>query len=139
LLVAEHDGYRRLSAPVLHRRQFELERTTGAFRIIDELEGDGEHDVAIYFHFAAGSVVNCTEGSIEIDADGHAVSLHLEGPGDAPRIEQGWVSESYGQREQAPVLIRRWRGTLPARFSHTFVATGTDTYRLGSARREVVV
>src|SRR5262249_44714324 len=38
-LVAEHDGYRRLTAPVVHRREIEYQRSTHLIRVTDQLRG----------------------------------------------------------------------------------------------------
>lgn len=48
--TAEHDGYQRLPAPVLHRRTVELDGTQGRLTIVDELVGDGAHEVRLAFH-----------------------------------------------------------------------------------------
>ena len=37
LLSVSHDGYRRLSDPVIHSREFEFSRADGVLRIVDRL------------------------------------------------------------------------------------------------------
>ncbi|MCH7872999.1 MAG: alginate lyase family protein, partial [Planctomycetes bacterium] len=51
-IVAEHDGYTRLSDPVVHRRTLELDGPAGLITIRDEIVAHEEHDTAIYFHLA---------------------------------------------------------------------------------------
>jgi uncharacterized heparinase superfamily protein len=46
---AAHDGYRRLKSPVILRRRLEL-RGDG-LTVTDMVEGTGEHEVEIFFHF----------------------------------------------------------------------------------------
>jgi hypothetical protein len=47
--TAEHDGYRLLQPPALHRRSVRLDRKTRTLSIVDEIEG-GSHDVRLAFH-----------------------------------------------------------------------------------------
>lgn len=46
---AAHDGYRRLSSPVLHRRRLEVK--PHEVRITDAIEGRGRHCIELFFHF----------------------------------------------------------------------------------------
>lgn len=46
---AAHDGYRRLSNPVIHRRRVDL--GADRLRITDSIEGNGHHRVEMFFHF----------------------------------------------------------------------------------------
>lgn len=138
VLVAEHDGYCRLSPPVLHRRRFELDRGRGSLSIVDELEGGGEHEVAAFFHLAPGAAVDLAESGWEIRLAGRSIGFQLEGEGEV-KVEEGWVSDSYGRRERAPVVVTRWRGALPTRFSHSFALTARDVDGSGSDRQETFV
>jgi uncharacterized heparinase superfamily protein len=45
---AAHDGYRRISHSVVHRRRVEF--TPGGLLISDTIQGTGTHDVRVYFH-----------------------------------------------------------------------------------------
>lgn len=51
-VVAEHDGYRRLPRPAIHRRSIELDTEGASVEIVDEIIGNGGHGVRQYFHFA---------------------------------------------------------------------------------------
>ncbi len=46
-----HEGYRRLSDPVVHRRAVRVCRPTSQVRIVDQLECRGAHEVELFFHF----------------------------------------------------------------------------------------
>jgi hypothetical protein len=48
--TAEHDGYRLLDPPALHRRSVLLDRASRSIDIVDEIEG-GSHGVRLAFHF----------------------------------------------------------------------------------------
>jgi Heparinase II/III-like protein/Heparinase II/III N-terminus len=102
-LVASHDGYRRLPQSVTHRRIFELDERR--LVVIDELEGDGQVDIASYVHFAAGT----------------ALQPAIEGA-DTVEVIEGDVSDRYGERRRAQVLVARASGVLPLRLVTTFEA-----------------
>ncbi|MCC6587590.1 MAG: alginate lyase family protein [Bryobacterales bacterium] len=48
-LEASHNGYQRLSDPVIHRRRFALH--SNSLTVTDYIEARGPHQVEIYFHF----------------------------------------------------------------------------------------
>jgi uncharacterized heparinase superfamily protein len=112
MLVAEHDGYRRLAQPVVHRRRIEFDKPNTAWRITDEVEGDGEHLIELFFHPGVAP---------ELDGDAVRLSaprgdLWLFPPvGTSRRTEDGWISRAYGQREAATVLVYAVRAALPLR------------------------
>ncbi|MCX6570927.1 MAG: alginate lyase family protein [Candidatus Aminicenantes bacterium] len=45
VLVAEHRGYSRLANPVVHRREFQLNKATKRLSIIDYIFGTGRHNI----------------------------------------------------------------------------------------------
>ena len=61
LIVAEHDGYQRVSSPVMHRRTVRFEKTDRCWNIEDELIGEGTHDLAFRFHIAPEIEVKPTD------------------------------------------------------------------------------
>ena len=117
-LVAEHDGYRRLAGGVIHRRSFSLDAATGALTVTDELRGDGTHEVASFLHLVPGAEAEVDGGRAAIRTPaGDAVELSV--PGAELEVAEGWVSDSYGRRTPAPVIVARHRGPLPARLEAT--------------------
>lgn len=114
-VAVEHDGYARLDAPVVHRRDVTLAET--GVQIEDVFEGHGLHELSWTFLFAPGTEVRgCASGWAVRTASGAAVRLTL--PRDAAggalavaaEISAGCVSPRYGVRITAPRLC--WR--LPA-------------------------
>lgn len=115
-VVGEHDGYTRLSRPVVHRRHLELDGERRELRILDELEGAGTHTAAVCFHFAADCrVVRAEHGRYELHAGPVRVTLEID-----PRLEVellrgstapigGWVSRGYHRKQPAVTLIGRTR------------------------------
>jgi hypothetical protein len=62
-VVAEHDGYKRLPAPVTHRRAVRFNKRERYWIIEDTLEGTGSHLFRFRFHLAPG-----LETSLHADA-----------------------------------------------------------------------
>jgi hypothetical protein len=119
-LVVSHDGYRRLKPAAIHRRTFTLDNSTDALAVVDELLGQGLQHAESLIHLAPSVGANRTGNDqfrLEL-ADG-AVSVAFFG---FERVEQteGWVSDSYGTRSRAPLLIGHVSGELPLRFGYRF-------------------
>ena len=120
-LVGSHDGYRRLRPPCVHRRRFSLAVGSGELTIRDELDGAGTHDVQSFVHFAPGTLLRRI-GDASFDAAlGEARARISVGGAQADEltVEDGWVSDRYGVRERAPVLIASGRRAFPATLEHT--------------------
>lgn len=116
-LVASHDGYRRLPTPVRHRRTFELDRRTSSLLVRDELLGTGRIDARAYLHLAPStSVIRVDEHTFRLERRDCAVSLSLDGV--VFDVLDGWVSDRFGVRDRAPVLVGRVAGELPLEFAY---------------------
>jgi len=115
LFVGSHDGYARLSSPVVHRR-WVLALRSGIFLVRDIAEGAGEHRLDISWHLAP---------------DLHAESEHVFrsrsaplGLAIVPMLDHGWEEETrqavwspaYGQQSPAPLVNFGARVKLPAEF-----------------------
>jgi len=107
-VVGEHDGYRRLADPVLHRRTLELDGPRRSLVIRDEIEATGSHAVAIHFHFSEEWELLARDGSrLVLGAGGARVTLDVD-PALAPEEIRGredpiggWVSRGYHVRTPA--------------------------------------
>jgi hypothetical protein len=110
VFVGSHDGYRRLSQPVTHTRNIFFDKRRLTWRIDDTLTGIGQHLVEVFFH-----------PGVPFDIEANAVCLHaprgdiwLWGPADLSlRQEPGWISDGYGLRRPAPVLVYETRTPVP--------------------------
>jgi hypothetical protein len=102
-----HTGYLRLPSPVRPIRTITLDPEAHALTVVDELEGEGEHDVEIPYHLAPG---------IEPELHEHTASLGrfvLRWQGDwTPAVEDSWVSPSYGVRVPSQRIVFRRSGSL---------------------------
>jgi hypothetical protein len=133
-LVASHDGFRRLEPPVVHRREFSLDRSHGRLEIRDELLGEGEQKAESFLHLAAGtSVERVDDQEFVLSHGGHATTLACWGASGV-KVTEGWVSDRFGERERATVLVADIHGPMPLRFGWRFVPSETsfDIPRPGS-------
>jgi len=105
-VVAEHYGYRRLSASVTHRRTVTFNKNECSWLIEDEFVGGGEHEFETWFHFDDGLQLDVRGAEIEArdkrqdhsgrDYDVGLVvqSLSLDQP---PSLVKQHVSRDYGE------------------------------------------
>jgi hypothetical protein len=125
-LVASHDGFRRLEPPVVHRREFSLDRSHGSLEIRDELLGQGEQTAQSFLHLAAGTSVERVDDHEFVLSHGeHATTLACWGTSEV-NVSEGWVSDRFGQRKRAAVLVADVHGPMPLRFGWRFVPSETS-------------
>lgn len=126
-LAAAHAGYLRLSGGVVHQRTFELDRRSASLYVVDELAGGGVHDVVSSLHLAPGTRVTVIdEGVFELERGDSCCRIRFWGPA-AVAVQNGWVSDSYGARNLAPVLVAHLLSALPLRLAYGFAPGGTDS------------
>ncbi|MFO0837887.1 MAG: alginate lyase family protein [Phycisphaerae bacterium] len=111
-IVAEHDGYQRLSDPVTHRREAELDSKKGLISIADEIFACAAHDITLYFHIGDGWVTHrlaanrylseSDENVVEFEIDPSLSVQTLVGSDDP---QGGWVSRGYHRRSPCTTLI----------------------------------
>lgn len=103
LLVASHDGYQRLPAPVTHRRSV-LSLRNGMYFVRDRIEGMGRHKIEISWHL--GQDLQLVEDGV-FRLKGASLGLAL-----LPAAAQGWAQEMsreswspvYGQKAPMPIV-----------------------------------
>ena len=99
--VGEHDGYARLSPPVMHRREFRLDKRARRIDVCDWLDGGGRHTLAWNFTLAPGVTVRqAGEWEWEIESGSVRALLRLDGDGSGgnPADGRGWRSSTHGSR-----------------------------------------
>lgn len=64
MIVGEHDGYRRLPDPAIHRRRIRLADEEQSVSITDQIVAKGEHRAALWFHLAEDCRVTGVEGQV---------------------------------------------------------------------------
>jgi len=110
-LSAHHDGYRRLSDPVRHRRTWRYTSGIAHLSITDELLCAGEHSVAIHWHFAPECTVELDQGTVV--ASRGSVRVRLQCPkGLEPRLVTGcdvpplgWYSSRFDTKLPATTAV----------------------------------
>ena len=121
-LRAEHLGYRRLPAGVVHRRSILMDRMRGTFQIEDRLEGKGRHRFLASFHLAPGwSVTPGEKGwTARSQEGGPTLNFLWKGRPEESRmqVEDDLHSPSYGVTQKARTLRMVWEGDLPCRLRY---------------------
>jgi hypothetical protein len=111
-LIANHDGYTRLSDPVMHRRTVRLDKRLRRIEVIDDIECRREHSIEIRWHFAESCRVREAEGGVVAERDGQRIVLAV--PGGHAQLEllcgdpvrpAGWISRSFGKMTPATTAI----------------------------------
>jgi hypothetical protein len=120
LLVAHHDGYRRLNDPAVHRRTWRYDTASATLAISDELLCSGAHTAEVFWHFAPECQVTCAARRIVAERDG--LRMELEAPdtlavdlvrGRNPERGErplGWVSAGFDLK--APVTTAVFAGRI---------------------------
>lgn len=104
VIRAEHDGYTRLSDPVVHRRELLVDGTTGEVRVTDEACCEGEHELEFFWHFSEQCEVRLEDREAVATRGGTALVIALPhdaqcelARGDANR-PLGWRSLRFDER-----------------------------------------
>ncbi len=114
VLIASHDGYRRLPDPVGHRRTWRY--APSHLSITDELRCVGTHVVDIYWHFAPecnvtqrGSLIRASRDGVclELTCPDGLVPMLVQGMQPAPdgRGPLGWFSSGFDVKIAAPTAV----------------------------------
>ena len=145
-LVAEHDGYRRLSDPVTHRRELVLDHASAVVTVVDEIFCRGAHTIEMFWHFAEACEVRLDGARLTARRERAQLEMQLpqgmryelvRGREDAPL---GWISRRFDQRLPTTTLAVRGATRGNARFVTRIepsVASGSvrlNAPRLASAR-----
>jgi len=131
-LVAVHDGFRRLEPPVTHRRRFTLGRLRGALEIVDELLGRGDQQAESFLHLAPGiRVERVGDDGFVLSSSEYELTLTSWGTSQVI-VTEGWVSDQFGIRERAAVLVATVRGQMPLSFGWNFSPSHLSTSGPGS-------
>ena len=114
LVRGEHNGYKRLHDPVLHRRTLQLNGNERFLGISDEILTKGQHTLRLAFHFAPTCIVeSIDEMNFRILGQNGSVVLRLDEKLSAEIFHGnlqpplGWVSKGYHQKQPCSVLVAR--------------------------------
>jgi len=130
-----HEGYRRLAAPVVHRRHVVFVKPHHWF-LMDDVNGPGTHSLEFFFHFAPGTDLQIEKNCCWAAKERHRFfiasdpGIRFEKITGSKEPIQGWYSEDYGHREPAPVLVAKTRCATPRRFSWLLWPDAPDGVRV---------
>lgn len=120
LLVANHDGYQRLSSPVTHRR-WVVSLKNGIYLIRDVVEGQGTHRLDLSWHLAQ-ELQLVEDGLYRVKGASQGLALlPCEGHGWAEEVRRESWSPAYGQKAPMTVLNFSTTSTMPAEFATLLV------------------
>jgi uncharacterized heparinase superfamily protein len=130
-VVAEHDGYRRLTEPVTHRRAVNFGKLDRRWLIEDSFTGEGEHEFSFRFHFAPGLITTVRpNGIVEVlDKDnGARLLISMRGLNTEPKLESRFSSRDYGNKQPSQCVCWKLRAKAPlsARFFLVPVAASEE-------------
>ncbi len=107
VIIGEHRGYTRLSDPVIHRRTWRFDPTTGRLSVLDHVSCQGEHQAERFLHLAPGARVEMAEGVAMLHLAGGGQVRCQWDRGSVALCQRSVVSESYGSERPAEVLVLR--------------------------------
>jgi Heparinase II/III-like protein/Heparinase II/III N-terminus len=116
LVIAEHEGYRRLAQPVTHRREARFDKRNRLWIIEDGLTGAGEHHFSFRFHFADDLEIKVRADSTVQACDkmtGARLFVLSLDAGDAPELEPRFISRDYGAKSASLIACWKTRARLP--------------------------
>jgi hypothetical protein len=117
LIEAQHDGYRRLTDPVTHRRRVECAKEKLAIRVEDTLECLGGHDVELHWHLHESAEVTQSAQSAIVAFRGRTIRFDMCAKGFALGPVRGseepilgWRSPSFNVK--VPITTLRFAGRV---------------------------
>jgi len=152
LFVGRQNGYARFADPVCHERSICLHksepfRNEPAYLIVcDTLDARGHHRYRLHFHFSSECRASAEGHEVRVvSAAGHELilatytTIERVGVVRAPvRIEQGWVSRAYAQRQRAPVAVMEIEGRGAQRFT-TIIFPVSDSLHVAEFLERVLM
>jgi hypothetical protein len=110
-LIAEHDGYKRLADPVVHRRDIVYERASACVTITDSIACQSAHYLEIFWHFAPQSNVTLGDSAATVVQGAVGLTLHWPSSLHAELVRAGtdsclgWISPRFDEKVPADTLV----------------------------------
>ncbi len=120
IVVASHNGYRRLANPVTHTRGLAC-LNDGMVVVLDLLCGTGEHRVELNWHVAPDWKTINTKKGVLLEKSGVRIDLEITG-GKLSILKgasyplAGWYSKIYGKKSPINTINALYEGRLPCEF-----------------------
>ena len=123
LISAEHNGYKRLSSPVTHKRTVLFIKNPGYALIIDQITATDTHSLDLIFHFPPKARLNDGHGGVIITLDNRSLLLGVSASHEVTsEIKKGdpqpmgWYSNAYGHKTPSPSLTFSCKATGSVNF-----------------------
>lgn len=118
IIEAEHDGYRRLPDPVIHRRTIVFDRATGALHIEDMFQCGARHEIELFFHMHEdAAILRACNDDVQVGWHGYRIAFSspdrkarwdVVRGSENPRL--GWRSSQFNQKQ--PIATLRIRAEI---------------------------
>jgi hypothetical protein len=109
---ASHDGYRRLSDPLLHRREVCITGGGKQIRIVDVIEALGRHSVECFFHFDPQCSVAINDAGVLVRSDAATLEMTIDSGWQRKTLERaasgpgpGWYSPRFNRLQESATLV----------------------------------
>ncbi len=124
IIIAEHDGYKRLAENVTHRRSVRFEKRERLWIVEDSLTGAGEHVFRFRFHFAENLETSVRAQEIICACDKMTGARLLVAALDLdsePEFEPRFISRDYGAKSASVAACWTVRAATPCKFRWAIV------------------
>jgi hypothetical protein len=141
IIIAEHDGYKRLAEGITHRRSVRFEKRERLWIVEDSLTGSGEHVFRFRFHFAENLETSVRAQGIICACDkmtGARVFVAALDLDNEPEFEPRFISRDYGAKSASVAACWTVRAAAPCKFRWAIVpacAGEDETERLSLIAR----
>jgi uncharacterized heparinase superfamily protein len=129
VVVAEHNGYQKLSQPVVHRRSITFYKRDRLWLMEDIFTGTGEHELATRFHFNSSlEVAEYNQGAAFAGEknSGARLLVHSLDLKKLPELEQQFTSRDYGAKEPSVTACWSTRAALPYKLRWLLIPICSD-------------
>jgi hypothetical protein len=117
-IEAEHDGYGRLTDPLIHRRAVSFDRATGSVRMEDSFKCAGSHEIELFFHMHEdAALLGARDGEVQVAWRGRRVvfsspdgNTHWDVVSGSENPKLGWRSRRFDQKQ--PIATLRIRAEI---------------------------
>jgi len=110
--IGIHDGYMRLSDPVMHSREIRFDRKTRKILIIDKLACKEKHTIEQFWHFSEQCTVEISGNEIFVNNADKSIKLDIQGENSKicrlygnEALPSGWVSRSFDVKSPITTII----------------------------------
>jgi hypothetical protein len=137
VIIAEHDGYRRLPHPITHRRSIRFDKRARFWLIADELNGEGSHEFAFRFHLAPRLQIQIRPDGI-IEACDKISGARLLIVCQQPERERGqlvssecllapqFASKDYGSKDRSTAACWKMKASAPVSLEFALIPVRGD-------------